>query len=137
MATRPAKINVWNWCAVLSQFRNGTHGADLVRKKRALQFCAVHGAANHALLVYGRMDDSLQNACLEIGNILFGQQINHLIGILLLRGIPHARGNLVAGVAKNLIWHAFNQNLDQTLPRRNAARIRRVIITNYHYGTRR
>ena len=91
IATCPAKIHVWNWRSVMTQFGNGPHGAALIWKERALQFGPVHRATNHALLVHRRMDDSLQNPCLKIRDVVFRQQVNHVIGIQFFGGLPILR----------------------------------------------
>jgi phytoene dehydrogenase-like protein len=43
------RIDVWNWCSVVAQLGNGSHGARLIGNERALQFGAVHSGTDHAL----------------------------------------------------------------------------------------
>jgi hypothetical protein len=112
IATCPAKIHVWNWRAVMTQFGNGPHCASLIWKERTLQFGPVHRATDHALLVHRRMDDSLQNPCLKIRDVVFRQKVNHVAGIRFFGGLPISRGNHTRGIAANFIRHAFDQNFD-------------------------
>ena len=100
----------------MTQFGNGPHGAALIWKERALQFGPVHRAANHALLVHRRMDDSLQNPCLKIRDVVFRQQVNHVIGIQFFGGLPILRGNFTRDIAANFIGTHLTRILIKPLP---------------------
>src|SRR5262249_35325929 len=131
-----AQVNIADGGLVFAELGNWTQRAVLIREKRALSEGAVNGTGDLARDVDWGMGYAFNNFCLQVRNVIGGNEINEIISVRFARLGPSACRNFASRVAGNNPGDAQDDEFHQRFSGRSATGVYVGIVPTHDHRRR-
>src|SRR5436190_21120480 len=104
MTAGTAQVHVRHRRSVLPKLGNRAQRTALVREKRALTERAANGANDLARDINGRVADTLNNFCFQVGDVIRSNEVDELTGVRFARFSRGACRSVTGRIASEHVW---------------------------------
>src|SRR5882724_1676825 len=137
MTAGTTQVYIRDWGFVFSELGNRAQRTGLVRKKRTLPERASNSANDSPRDIDRGVGYPFKNFCLQVGNVVAGNEVDEVISVRFAHLVPSASGDLARCVVSNNIGDTEDDEFHQRLTGWCAAGVYSGVIPTHDHWCRR